>query len=184
MRFHAFKYLSPFIIYIGSFHSFIVTGWQIWIPLIYAWVIIPGLELLIKPDVRNMSVAEEELAKNDKTYDIILYFIVLLQYAALILFLYAMSVDEMSWLDISGRIWVMGMLCGVFGINAGHELGHRVTSFEQTLAKCLLLTSQYMHFFVEHNKGHHKRVATPDDTISALYGEWRYEFYISTYLRL
>jgi alkane 1-monooxygenase len=71
----------------------------------------------------------------------------------------------------------MGLLCGVFGINVGHELGHRVNVFEQTLAKMLLLTSLYMHFYIEHNKGHHKRVATPEDPSSARYGEWVYSFY-------
>ncbi|MEI9809971.1 MAG: fatty acid desaturase [Bacteroidota bacterium] len=124
-----------------------------------------------------MSDAEEEIARKNRIYDYLLYFVVLLQYIALILFLYAMSHDEMTWIDIAGRIWVMGMLCGVFGINAGHELGHRVNKWEQGLAKMLLLTSQYMHFFVEHNKGHHKRVATPEDPSSARYGEWVYTFY-------
>ena len=88
----------------------------------------------------------------------------------------------MSLVDTAGRIWVMGLLCGVFGINVGHELGHRVNAFEQTLAKALLLTSLYMHFFTEHNKGHHKRVATPDDPSSARYGEMIYTFYFRTIL--
>ncbi len=180
MTLRAFKYLSPFIIYIGSFRAFMVTGWEVWMPLIYAWVIIPLMELFIKPDARNMDATEEELARADKTYDFLLYLVVILQYAALIRFLYAMRGDEMSWLDIIGRTWVMGMLCGVFGINVGHELGHRVNKFEQTLAKMLLLTSQYMHFYVEHNKGHHKRVATPEDPSSARYGEWIYAFYFRT----
>ena len=110
-----------------------------------------------------MSAAEEELAKNDPTYDILLYGIVILQYVMLIKFLFSMTDPGLTPVDIAGRIWVMGLLCGVFGINVGHELGHRVNLFEQTLAKALLLTSLYMHFFTEHNKGHHKRVATPVD---------------------
>ena len=175
MTLKAFKYLSPFIIYIGSFRAFMVTGWEIWIPLIYAWIIIPLLELFIRPDSRNMSDAEEELARADKTYDILLYLVVILQYAALVKFLFAMSNDNMTVRDTIGRIWVMGMLCGVFGINVGHELGHRVNRTEQFLAKMLLLTSQYMHFFIEHNKGHHKRVATPEDPSSARLGESVYK---------
>jgi alkane 1-monooxygenase len=176
MKFRAFKYASPFIIYIGSFRAFMVTGWEIWLPLLWAWVIIPVAELFIKPNPANMSAAEEEIAKKDKTYDILLYLVVPLQYAALWFFLQSMS-QEMTVVDTIGRIWVMGMLCGVFGINVGHELGHRSTVFEQSLAKMLLLTSQYMHFFIEHNKGHHKRVATPEDPSSARYGEWVYGFY-------
>jgi alkane 1-monooxygenase len=180
MTLRAFKYLSPLLIYAGALRSFTVTGWEIWLPLLYAWVIVPLLELFIKPDSRNMSATEEDLAKSDKTYDILLYVIVILQYAALCRFLYVMANDDMTWLDIIGRVWVMGMLCGVFGINVGHELGHRVNKFEQVLARMLLLTSQYMHFYVEHNRGHHKRVATPEDPSSARYGEWIYTFYFRT----
>jgi alkane 1-monooxygenase len=180
MRIRIFKYLTPAILYIGAFNSFTVTGWQIWIPLMIAWVFIPLMELIIKPDPENMSVAEEELVKADKAYDVMLYLIVVLQFVALYMFLQSMRTDDLSWVDTAGRIWVMGMLCGTFGINAGHELGHRVNKFEQTLAKMLLLTSLYMHFFIEHNKGHHKNVATPQDPSSARYGEWVYTFYFRT----
>lgn len=180
MSIRAFKYLSPLIIYIGAFRSFSVTGWEVWMPLVWAWVIIPLTELLVKPVPANMSGAQEELAKKDRTYDFLLYLIVILQYSLLAKFLFAMKNDPMTWLDITGRIWVMGLLCGTFGINVGHELGHRVNKFEQTLAKALLLTSLYMHFFTEHNKGHHKRVATPEDPSSARYGEPVYIFYFRT----
>jgi len=180
MNIRAYKYLSPLIIYWGSFWSFTTTGWQVWLPLIWAWIIIPVAELMIKPVAANMSTAEEELAKKDRTYDFLLYFIVILQYILLVKFLFAMSQDEMTRADIAGRIWVMGLLCGTFGINVGHELGHRVNKFEQGLAKALLLTSLYMHFFTEHNKGHHKRVATPEDPSSARYGEPVYTFYFRT----
>jgi alkane 1-monooxygenase len=61
-------------------------------------------------------------------------------------------------------------------------LGHRVKKGEQFLAKALLLTSLYMHFFIEHNKGHHKRVATPDDPSSARLGEPVYFFYFRSIL--
>lgn len=182
MRIRALKYLSPLIIYIGSYRSFSVTGWEIWMPLIWAWVLIPLTELLIRPMPANLSAAEEELVKNDKIYDVFLYLVVILQYSLLVKFCIAMKEDAaiMTWQDVAGRIWVMGLLCGTFGINVGHELGHRVNKFEQTLAKALLLTSLYMHFFTEHNKGHHKRVATPEDPSSARYGEPVYLFYFRT----
>jgi len=180
MSIRAYKYVSPLIIYIGAWRSFNVTGWQIWLPLIWAWIFIPLIELLLKPSPVNMSAAEEELAKKDRTYDILLYLIVMLQYLLLVRFLIVMSSEGLTLNDSIGRIWVMGLLCGTFGINVGHELGHRVNKLEQTLAKALLLTSLYMHFFTEHNKGHHKRVATPEDPSSARYGETIYAFYFRT----
>ncbi len=62
----------------------------------------------------------------------------------------------------------------------GHELGHRKNKIEQGLAKVLLLSSLYLHFFIEHNKGHHKNVATPQDPSSAHYNEIIYFFYFRT----
>jgi alkane 1-monooxygenase len=177
MKFRAIKYLLPFVLYIGAIRSFYAQGIEVWYTLIFAWIVLPLTELLIRSDTKNMELAEEELAKADKTYDLILYIIVPLQFIALYFFLKNINDDTLSWYDIAGRIWVMGLMCGVFGINAGHELGHRVNIFEQTLAKMLLLTSLYMHFFIEHNKGHHKRVATPEDPSSARFGEWVYSFH-------
>ena len=180
MKTRAIKYLLPFIIYVSAIRSFHTQGIVVWFPLILAWVIIPLAELFIKPDSKNMGVVEEELAKTDKIYDFILYIIVPLQFIALYFFLKNISDPTLAWYDTAGRIGVMGLLCGVFGINVGHELGHRVNVFEQTLAKMLLLSSLYMHFFIEHNKGHHKRVATPEDPSSARLGEWIFTFYFRT----
>ena len=177
MTLKAIKYLSPFIIYLGSLISFTGHGFVIWIPVIYAWILIPVTELFLKPNPGNMNAAEEDLASSNKIYDIFLYLIVVLQFLALFIFLGGIKHDSLSWFEISGRVWVMGLLCGTFGINVGHELGHRVNKFEQVMAKMLLLSSLYMHFFIEHNKGHHKRVATPDDPSSARFGESVYAFY-------
>ena len=179
MAFRVFKYASPFLIYWGALNAFMVTGFPVWLPLIYSWILVPVLELFMRPDDSNLSTAEEELVKRNRTYDFFLYTVVLLQFFALGLFLYsvAFNYQQQSWVDLTGKTLVMGLLCGTFGINVGHELGHRTTPFEQFLAKALLLTSLYMHFFIEHNKGHHKRVATPKDPSSARMGETVYHFY-------
>ena len=182
MQVRALKYLLPFVFFGGAIHAFNSTGWTVWLPMILAWVIIPLLELLIRPDPANMDAAAEELARKNPVYDVLLYCIVAFQYAALYFFLTGMKEDSLQWQDAMGRTAVMGLLCGTFGINVGHELGHRVNRWEQSLAKALLLTSLYMHFFTEHNKGHHKRVATPEDPSSARYNEPLYLFFFRTIL--
>jgi alkane 1-monooxygenase len=179
-KFRALKYFTPLIIYLGAMHAFSSYGIACFALLIYAWIIIPFLELFIDPDADNLNEAEEELVKKDRLYDWILYGIVFLQVPILILFLYSMQDGTLSWVDRLGRIGTMGMLCGTFGINVGHELGHRTNKFEQWLAKISLMTSLYMHFFIEHNKGHHKNVATPEDPSSARYGEMIYSFWFRT----
>ncbi len=72
----------------------------------------------------------------------------------------------------------MGLMCGTYGINVGHELGHRRKKSERALAKISLLSSQYMHFFIEHNRGHHHRVSTEEDPASARYGETIFGFWL------
>lgn len=180
MHIRAFKYLSPATIYILAYFAFTKQGIYTWLPMLYAWVFIPFLELAIKPDEKNMSAAEEEMAKSEKLYDYMLYVFVGLQFVALYIFLKSFSHANLPATDIAGRVCSMGLLCGTFGINVGHELGHRVNAFEQWLAKASLLTSLYMHFFIEHNKGHHKNVATPHDPSSARLNEPVYLFYFRT----
>src|SRR6476646_1662363 len=180
MRYRFFKYAAPFIIFIPSIRSFSLTGIWCWLPLLYPWILIPILEIIIPPNNKNLTAAEEEMAKNDQRYDYSVYLIGACQFAGLFVFLNSFSQEGLTSWDITGRILSMGMLCGTFGINVGHELGHRVNKFEQFLAKASLMTSLYMHFFIEHNKGHHKNVATPQDPSSARYNEPLYFFWPRT----
>ncbi len=181
MSIKAFKYLSPITIYILAYFAFTSEGILTWLTMVYAWVFIPVVELMIQPNEKNMSAAEEEVAKREKLYDYMLYVFVVLQFVALYVFLksFHSGINQSNW-EKAGRICTMGLLCGTFGINVGHELGHRVNRFEQWLAKASLMTSLYMHFFIEHNKGHHKNVATPEDPSSARYNEPVYTFYFRT----
>ena len=180
MQLRAFKYLSPLLLYFLAWLAFTGKGWITWSPMLYAWVLMPLAELFISPDKKNLSAAEEELAKKDRVYDYLLYIIVVLQFVALYVFLTSMKAGDLLWWEIAGRICSMGLLCGTFGINVAHELGHRINTYEQVFAKALLLTSLYMHFFIEHNKGHHKNVATPEDPSSARYNEPVFAFYFRT----
>jgi len=161
--------------------AFNKIGIWCWLPVIYGFIVIPAIEFFLAPNEKNLAAAEEEMAKQDKWYDYLLHAIVPLQYASLIMFLVSLkNVEALTQIDIAGRIASMSLLCGIFGINVAHELGHRVNKYEQFLAKALLLTSLYTHFFIEHNKGHHKHVATPEDPSSAPYGQSLYAFWIRT----
>ena len=180
MNIKALKYLTPISFYFLAYLSFTATGWVTWAPMIYAWLLIPVVELFIPPSEKNMNAAEEEMAKKDRLYDYMLYVFVLLQFVALYIFLNNLHLPELTNWEIAGRVFSMGLLCGTFGINVGHELGHRVNKMEQALAKAALMTSLYMHFFIEHNKGHHKNVATPEDPSSARFNEPLYAFYFRT----
>ena len=176
----AFKYFSPFLLYCLAWLSFSFTGLITWWPLLHAWILIPVLEIFLKPNAANLAMVEADLACENKWFDRMLYVIVFYQYATLVFFLLSFRQAGLSNWDIAGRIGTMGLLCGTFGINVAHELGHRTKKYEQWMAKALLATSLYMHFFIEHNKGHHKFVATPQDPSSARLNEPIYSFYFRT----
>ena len=176
----SFKYLTPFVLYVLALIAFKGNGIECWYPLLYTFFIIPFMELFIKADPTNLDEVEEALAKKNKAYDFVLYAAVVLQYYSLWIFFHAVQIGSISNWDLAGKIASMGLLCAAFGINVAHELGHRVNKFEQLLSKLLLLTSTYMHFFIEHNKVHHKHVATKADPSTAKYNQSVYAFWPQT----
>jgi len=178
MGIRAFKYLSVLSIPLAVFFSFTGTGMICFLPLIYAFVIIPLLELTLGKNANNLNQVQEDLARSNKLYDFVLYSIVPIHFGFLFWFFYAIQEPDLSFIDQIGRTSAMGLLCGLFGINVAHELGHRATKWEQGMSKLLLLSTQYTHFFIEHNEGHHKNVCTPEDPATAKLNENVYAFYL------
>ena len=64
--------------------------------------------------------------------------------------------------------------------NHTHELGHRNDRVSQLAAKGFLLSTLYLHFIIEHNRGHHRNVATDKDPASAVKGQWVYQFWFQS----
>ncbi|MFT5955166.1 MAG: alkane 1-monooxygenase, partial [Cyclobacteriaceae bacterium] len=171
------KYIMALGLPVLAYISFTATGWFTFLPLIQVFLLIPLLEVFMKPNSGNHQEAEEAKLKNSIWYDLWVYLAVAVQLYLVGLFLYVMHQDTLTILETVGRISAMGLLCGVYGINVAHELGHRVKPYERMMAKVLLLTSLYMHFIIEHNRGHHKYVSTPDDPATSRKGEWLYVFW-------
>lgn len=175
MHWRAFRYVLPLTLFFGACISFTTTGWQVWITVLFAFVLVPLLELISPPAPGNLTEEEEKNIAHSAGYNVLLYLMVPLQFTAVFLFLRSMGYDT-GIADRVGRILTMGLLCGVYGINVGHELGHRVSRLNHVLSQAMLMTSLYMHFNIDHNKGHHKHVGTPLDPGSARYDESLYHF--------
>jgi alkane 1-monooxygenase len=77
--------------------------------------------------------------------------------------------------DKLGLAATTAMVAGI-AINTAHELGHKKEHLERWFARVALAPTGYGHFFIEHNRGHHVRVATPEDPASSRLGEtfWRF----------
>ena len=180
MRLRALRYAFAFSGPVLACWGLTSHGWPTWALPLYAFFLIPLLELVLRPDHTRLTEEEESAALNDPLYDALLIAFVPVQWAVLVLFLFRVHEPGLLPWEVAGRIATMGLMCGVYGINIAHELGHRTTRWERNLSRSLLLTSLYMHFIIEHNRGHHRRVATPDDPASARYGENLYFFWART----
>ncbi len=178
VRWRPFRYAITFVVPLGAWATFTLAHPWYWGTPIFSFVIIPLLELVWKGHHRNLSEDDEHAALSDPLFDVLLYLFVPIQYLLLYLFLDRIQSEALTIGQLSGMIATMGILCGVYGINVAHELGHRAKRWERDLARALLLSSLYMHFIIEHNRGHHRRVATPDDPASARYGEPIYAFWL------
>lgn len=178
--YRALKYLVGYSVPAIVACSLLAHGIWVFSALVYAFLLIPFVELLFPPNRYNLSALEEEIVRKDAVYDWLLYGHVPIQYALIGLFVYEMQQPDWLWYEILGKVIAMGISCGVIGINVAHELGHRIKRSEQLMAIALLSTSLYAHFFIEHNKGHHKHVSTPQDPSSARYNEPIYVFYFRT----
>ena len=177
LQFKVIKYFSALVSVVVIFSSLYVGGVWVYFSLFYSFALIPFLELFLQGDTSNFSKLEEEVLKKDIKFDILIWLIVPLQWSLVALFLYKVSTQTLPAWELVGYIFALGISCGVFGINVAHELGHRNTWYEQLMSKMLLLSSQYMHFFIEHNRGHHKNVSTNDDPASSKRNEMVYFFW-------
>ncbi len=176
----AYKYLASFTLPLVVAFSFSIHGWLTFSTLIYAFVLIPGVEMLVGTNPSNITALQREAMRKDPLFDFFIYLTVPVQVACLIWFLFEMKSVDNSSVDIAGKVSAMGIMCGVFGINVAHELGHRTKSWERLLAKVMLCTSLYMHFFIEHNRGHHRNVGTMEDPATARKNEIIYFYWLRT----
>ena len=180
MNFRYIKYLSAFLSVVAILISMTAGGLWTFFSVFYAFLMIPLLELVLPGTEENFAKTDEEVIKKDWHYDVIIWAIVPVQLAMMTFFFYRISQTDLLWYETVGLIVSFGISCGVFGINVAHELGHRNTKHEQFMSKILLWTTMYLHFFIEHNRGHHKNVSTDEDPASSRYGETIYAFYIRT----
>lgn len=176
-KLHPLKYLATLVLPLTAAIGFIFQGPWTFLTLVYAFMMIPFIELLFPPQKENLTETQEMLIKDDSIYDWVVYLMVPLQWVFVGWFLWIIYSTPMEMFEFIGLISAMGIMCGTFGINVGHELGHRFKKHERFLAKVSLLSSLYMHFYIEHNRGHHKNVSTESDPASARYGELVYTFW-------
>ena len=146
-----------------------------WSPILFIYLLVPVLDLMLGEDRSNPPESAVPALDADHYYRYITYAVVPILwvvFAGSVVYLCTQPLPLHAQMAV-----VLGAgMCGGFGINLGHELGHKNNAMERWLAKIALAPTAYGHFFIEHNRGHHRDVATPADPASSRMGETIYTF--------
>ncbi|NRF69029.1 alkane 1-monooxygenase [Aquincola sp. S2] len=175
-RWWSLSVVWPLIPFVGlAAHD--ATGWQIMLglPLVISYGLMPLLDGLIGEDPSNPPEAVVPQLEADRYYRWLTWATVPLHYVALIGCAWWVGTRDLSWWAVLLLAYVAGTDSGL-GLNTAHELGHKHGRLEQWLARLALAVPAYGHFTVEHGRGHHRWVATPEDHASARMGESIYRF--------
>ena len=138
------KYLLAFMIPMSCWLALWVKGPFSYATVIYAFGLIPILELLFSSSDSRYSEEQKSSRAVDVFFDVLLYLNVPLVFATLYGGFQTLISTELALYERIGLVLSVGIVLGTNVINVAHELGHRVTRSEQFLAKLLLLPSLYM----------------------------------------
>ncbi len=160
--------LAPFI----AWASVEVTGFEFfwWFGPLLVFVAFPLFDIVVGMDASNPPDSVLKWLEQDRYYRWCTYLFIPIQFAGLVFACWLWSSGDLSVLESIGLAVTMGVVGGI-AINTAHELGHKRASMERWLSKVALAQTGYGHFFIEHNRGHHVRVATPEDPASSRLGE-------------
>lgn len=165
--------LSPFL----AFFWVTVTGfggmWFLGPALVFG--LFPLLDMAIGLDPTNPPDSVLKFLEQDRYYRWCTYLFIPIQYAGLVFACWMWSNGDLSLVESIGLALTMGVVGGI-AINTAHELGHKRANSEKWLSRVALAQTGYGHFFIEHNRGHHVKVATPEDPASSRLGEGFWAF--------
>ncbi len=160
-----------------SFGGYALTGWGLfwWMGPLFIYLVIPFMDLFAGTDTANPPETRVPALSRERWYRWAVYLAIPIQYASFVCGTWIAVTQDLAWYEWLGLLFTVGGVSGA-AINIGHELGHATDGLDRWLAKIALAPVAYGHFYVEHNRGHHVRVATPEDPASARYGETFWAF--------
>lgn len=172
----ALSVLWPLVPFTGlAAHHASGSEWALALPLLISYGLMPLADALIGEDENNPPEAVVSALDADRYYRWLTWLTVPLHFVALIGCAWWAGTRELSWPGLLLLAYVAGADSGL-GLNTAHELGHKHNRWEEWLARLALAVPAYGHFTVEHGRGHHRWVATPEDHASARMGESIYRF--------
>ena len=174
------KYLFAYTVPVAAYIAFESTGIGCYAAVFYAFIVLPVLDVVTGETQTNISKEAVLSKKNKRVFDWMLYLNLPIVFGLLFLVFTKIQATEYALYELIGMGLSAGILLATNGINVAHELGHRKPYFERFMSKLLYMPCLYMHFYIEHNFGHHLHVGTPEDGATAKYNQNVYSFWWSS----
>ncbi|TXT62613.1 MAG: Alkane 1-monooxygenase [Promethearchaeota archaeon] len=170
-------YLVPFSVVFG----YLLGGYFMLLTPFFVFVVVPLLDLVVGYDYKNPDPSQEKQLEQKKSFHILTWISMPISLGLVLWGSYVISTESFSPLEFLAFTLSVGISSGVLGINASHEMQHRVNNkLEPFLARLTLLSSLYIHWGLEHITGHHRWVATPEDPATAKINQSYYRFWFQT----
>lgn len=158
--------------------GFYLGGWWNWLSIGFVFLIITSVDYWIGLDTQNVDEDKVKIVGEEFYYRFVTYVWTFVQVGFVVWGCFAIGSGKVNtWFEWIGFTVGFGLVTGGIGITVAHELGHKKSKLEQFYSQLILMTVCYMHFFIEHNRGHHVQVATPADPATARKNENFYSFW-------
>lgn len=145
------------------------------LPLAYTFIAVPIIDAIFGEDTHNPPEEVVPLMAKDSYYRVLLYVAIALLYIDFFAVAWFIGTHALPWWSFLALTLATGF-AGADAILVGHELGHKAGRLDRIAAQVSNALVGYGHFCIEHNRGHHVQVATPEDPASARMGESIYRF--------
>jgi alkane 1-monooxygenase len=168
---------SPLVptVTVGAYLIGSANPWILFFPLFYTFVIVPFLDWMFGEDSHNPPEEVVALMARDQYYRVLLYVGIALLYVNFLVVAWFIGSHALPWWGLLALTLGTGFASGN-AILIGHELGHKQERLDRIAAQVVNGLVGYGHFCIEHNRGHHVQVATPEDCASSRMGESIYRF--------
>ncbi|MDE2076843.1 MAG: alkane 1-monooxygenase [Burkholderiales bacterium] len=151
---------------------------QFWFfaPALFSYIGIMLMDVVIGEDLSNPPEEAVPQLETDAYYRWVIYLTLPVMWACTAFTLYYLSTHDLPWYSWLITVITCGTLMGALGLAISHELGHKRDALSRKLGLIQAALVGYGHFSIEHNRGHHRHVATPEDPASSQLGESIYRF--------
>jgi len=172
-------FFTAFIIPALVITGFYLDGYWNYLAIVFSFIIIPAIDSASGLDTSNVDPEKVKMVSEAFFYRFVTYLWTYIQLAFMGWGFFAVSSGMLNTpIEWIGFTVSFALVTGGIGITVAHELGHKKSRLERFYSNLLLLTVCYMHFYIEHNQGHHVHVATPHDPATARKNENFYSFWL------